>query len=349
LTLPNILSAALLQLIPEAGSLTNAKLFQLLVREKLLVPIFDGFDELCLHPNSDYSPAGLISELLELIGGSGARFLLTVRETFWEKYAANVPSDRIERADLVGFSNEQRQRFFRKRLLDPADRDIANRLSREIGGRLYQPHVQQQGLQAERASGVPLLLELVALYVDDNPTATFAPASQDPLGHLLEQVCERENERQKLGISAERQMAIFEDLLRDYPADITHADLTDYIAYHVEDVTVDRLARFESHAFFSPGRDVRPRFETLRVYFVARWLANRLQSAMEGDLDRSLTQILERNATGNSDVMDFLVQRFLSMDQNKAIAAISHASRMVRSRERWEGASSALFHLVVRS
>ncbi len=62
LTLPNILNHALLQMVPDAGSLTNAKIFQLLVREQLLVPIFDGFDELCLHPNSDYSPTGLLSE-----------------------------------------------------------------------------------------------------------------------------------------------------------------------------------------------------------------------------------------------------------------------------------------------
>src|SRR5262249_36834763 len=61
LTLPNILNAALLQLVPDAGSLTNSKTFQLLIREQLLVPIFDGFDELCLHPNSDYSPASVLT------------------------------------------------------------------------------------------------------------------------------------------------------------------------------------------------------------------------------------------------------------------------------------------------
>jgi Pentapeptide repeats (9 copies) len=143
-------------------------------------------------------------------------------------------------------------------------------------------------------------------------------------------------------------MAIFEDLFRDYPEDISHIDLKDYIEYHVPNVSLDTLTRFESHAFFTTGRDVRPRFETLRVYFVARWLASRLESTIGGDLDHALTQILERNATGNSDVLDFLVQRFAAMDTNKAIAAISHASKMVRVRDRWEGAASALFHLAQR-
>jgi hypothetical protein len=72
LTLPNVLNAALLQLIPEGGRLTNARLFQVLVREQLLIPIFDGFDELCSHPNSTYNPATLIAELVELVGDAGA-------------------------------------------------------------------------------------------------------------------------------------------------------------------------------------------------------------------------------------------------------------------------------------
>jgi hypothetical protein len=106
LNLPNVLNAALLQLIPEAGILTNAKTFQLLVREGLLVPIFDGFDELCLHPNSDYSPARLLNELMDLVGDTGARILITVRQTFWEKYEADVPGDRVEKIALRGFSND---------------------------------------------------------------------------------------------------------------------------------------------------------------------------------------------------------------------------------------------------
>jgi hypothetical protein len=53
-------------------------------------------------------------------------------------------------------------------------------------------------LQADRASGVPLLLELVALYVEDNPDASFAPPSQDPWGPLLQAMCEREQVRQQL-------------------------------------------------------------------------------------------------------------------------------------------------------
>jgi NACHT domain len=349
LTLPNILNAAILQLIPEAVGLTNQKLFQLLVRERLLIPIFDGFDELCLHPNSHYNPTTLITELLELVGDTGARIFITTRETFWETYGIGNAGGKIRRINLQGFSNDQRMRFFKKRLKSTEERDIANRVAREVGERIYENEVGRKELQAERASGVPLLLELVALYVDGNPSATFAPASRDPLGPLLERMCERENVRQQLNISAESQMQIFEELFRDSSDDISRSDLAFYVQYTEPDVTKDILLRFESHAFFSPGNDVRARFESLKVYFIARWLANRLENAIEkASTESSITELLEKSASGDTDVFDFLVDRFLSMERTTARAAITHALQMTRPRPRSDGAISALFHLAQR-
>jgi hypothetical protein len=178
-------------------------------------------------------------------------------------------------------------------------------VAREIGVRLYESHFAREATHAERASGVPLLLELIAIYVDGNADATFNPTSKDPIGPLLEAVCRRENERQKLGIPADKQMLIFEELFRDFQDDITRSDLAVYVEFNVSDVSKGALDRFESHAFFSPGikDNVCARFETLKVYFVARWLANRLKNA---DRDEMIAKILERNASGDTDVLDFL-------------------------------------------
>lgn len=349
LSLPNVLNAALLQSIPDAVRLTNTKLFQLLVREQLLVPIFDGFDELCLHPHTSYTPTALLGDLLHLVGDTGAKILVTTRETFWETYGAKGLPRRIERLDLRGFSNDQRKRFFVKRLPRADERDTAFRLTREVGERLYEGIVNRSESQSERLSGVPLLLELVALYVEGNPDATFAPTTQDPLGPLLVGVCERENVRQQLQIGADKQMRIFEELFRDYSDDILRTDLAMYVQEFAPGTTQDALARFESHAFFSPGQDVRPRFESLRVYFVARWLANRLEQAIqEPDAVKQASPYLEKNASGNTDVFDFLVQRFAAMEISKAEAAIGHARKMLLAQPRAEGAISALFHLAQR-
>jgi hypothetical protein len=152
-----------------------------------------------------------------------------------------------------------------------------------------------------------------------------------------------------LDIGAPKQMAIFEGLFRDYSDDIPRSDLAMYVEDTVPNVTKDALARFESHAFFSPGRDVRARFESLKIYFVARWLANRLEAAVSGSPPEGrIVELLEKNASGNTDVFDFLLDRFATMQEPKIRAAISHALGMVRARSDWEAPSSALFHLAQR-
>jgi hypothetical protein len=162
-------------------------------------------------------------------------------------------------------------------------------------------------------------------------------------------MCERENVRQQLSISAARQMHIFEELFRDSPDDISKSDLAFYVQYTVPDVTKDVLLRFESHAFFSPGKDVRARFESLKVYFIARWLANRLEEAIEKPVsESSIAELLEKSASGDTDVFDFLVDRFYAMERKTARAALTHAIQMARARSRSDGAVSALFHLAQR-
>ncbi len=337
LTLPNILSAALLKMIPGATQLADPKVFQLLTREKILVPIFDGFDELSLHPNPNFSAATLLTELLGLVGGAEVKVLVTVREAFWEKHVNGIPESStkmIQRFDLQGFSNKQGKRFFHKRLKNQEERDIANRLSSEMGSKLYERAVERPHMHADRASGVPLMLELIALYVDGNSTATFAPQSQDPLGPLLEAVCERENARQKLGISSQKQMLIFEKVFRDYQDDIPREELALYVEDFVPEVTKDKIDRFESHAFLSTTAQNRvvPRFETLRVYFVARWLANQLEGAVDHEIGREATRLLASHASGSSNIFEFLVERFANDSREKVYESISHACRMVSRR-----------------
>lgn len=353
LTLPNVLNAALLQMLPGATHLTNPKVFQLLIREQILVPIFDGFDELSLHPSATFSAFSLLSELLDLVGDADAKVLVTVRETFWENHLTgsyDANGQRLRRHDLQGFSNQQRKRFFQKRLKKAEERDVASRLSGEIGKRLYEGAIDRPEMQRDRADGIPLMLELIALYVEDNTKATPFPLSQDPLGHLLEAICEREDVRQKLDINSQKQMLIFENIFRDYAEEIPKEYLALYVEEFAPEVTQDTISRFESHALLSTvgPAGLIPRFETLRVYFVARWLANQLEGTVEKDISSAATELLSMHAAGSSDIFDHLVDRFAGDPKEKTQACIFHAVRMVRARANWEGASSAIFHLCQR-
>ena len=340
-------------MIPGGLHLTKPEVFQALVREQILIPIFDGLDELLLDHRASSSIESLLSELLELVRDTEARVLITVREAFWKKHEARVPpssTELIRCLNLEGFSNDQRQKFFRKRLKLPQEWDIANRLSSVIGKTLYAGAVARPEKEADRASGIPHMLELIALYVDGNPDAHFAPQSQDPLGPLLELICERENVRQKLGIDSKKQMSIFENVFRDYADEIPREEISLYVDELVPGVSNDVVERFESHAFLATSSTdvVVPRFETLRVYFIARWLSNELEMAVTKGISSDVTKVLSSQYSGSSDVLDYLVDRFTVDDQSRVLAYVSHACKMAASRSNWEGSSSALFHLCQR-
>src|SRR5689334_3832173 len=166
-----------------------------------------------------------------------------------------------------------------------------------MGGSIY-PEVSREPLQRARANGVPLILELIAIFLDGNPNATFVPDSQDSLGPLLEKICAREVVRQQLQLSADVQLQILEELFRDYPDDISEDTLRMYVELYAPDITPDALARFESHALLSQGKPLKPRFEVLKVYFVTRWLAYSLtqQTITEGDRSRVARFLADNSA-----------------------------------------------------
>ncbi len=118
--------------------LSNKIVFETLVREGLLYIIFDGFDELCLHPNFSEQPSEVVAQFIQDLAneeaGNNARILLTTRENYWNSLKDSMPMGQIDAFRLLGFSNDQRQEYFAKRLADPAKRDNARRLASDLGG-----------------------------------------------------------------------------------------------------------------------------------------------------------------------------------------------------------------------
>lgn len=117
-----------------------------MVREGLFVIIFDGFDELCLHPQFSGGPDETINELVSYIYGSdndkSARILLTAREAYWNSIIDDLNHRNLKTYRLLGFSNSQKQEYFRAYYRDRSNGsvkiDTAMRISREVGGRLFQ-------------------------------------------------------------------------------------------------------------------------------------------------------------------------------------------------------------------
>lgn len=339
-----------------AGLLSNDIALRVLIREGLLVVIFDGFDELCLNPLSPYRPSDIIADLAETCGSdegpTNARVLLTTRETFWNSFSGEVDTSTTRQFKLCGFSNSQRKAYFTNRLKKQPERDTALRIASQVGGGIYTESLREPQNE-DRPSGVPFLLDMIAHFVEDNPGAEINPYKADPLAPLLEAMCKREDTRHSLDISPAKQMLLFEELFREHNQEITLDDIRLYLEVICEVTDPVVVNSFTSHSFIvrtAPDRFA-PRYEVLRIYFIARFLANGLRQ-MRGQTDRQkIATILAESPSGRTQLVDWLMGQLNALDQDTIVAALHHAHDIVCDPDNathFDQSSMALFNIVGR-
>ena len=344
--------------------LTNNTALKILIRERLFVVMFDGFDELCIHPDRALSPKSIIEDLIDLVTPDDdeemipARILLTARRTFWDSIKDDVDSSKIDVFRIKGFDNAKRKEYFQRRLSDQKERDLAYRLSRQISGGIYE-RIPTEGSNEDRPSGVPFILDLIAHYVQDNSEISVNPYMTDPFANLLTDVCQRENTRQSLGIAPADQFKFFEELFLSHPTGVSLDDLQAYLEIFCSvppDAVRDVTKRFSNHVFLmraaSPdGRDnFEPRYEVIKVYFLARFLASGLNRAAASEAPRIL-KLLAENSAGETQVLDFLYQQLQRLNESQIMEAVHHALKIVRDSQDGNtkiNSKRALFHLVQR-
>ena len=338
---------------------------QLLVSESIVVVIFDGFDELCVHPELSFNPSDIIKDLANLTISRDdnetkyqPRILLTARRTFWESIKGDIDDREIENVFRIrGFNNDRRKIYFRKRLKDPTDRDFAFRLSRQISGGIYEG-VATEGPNEDKPSGVPFILDIIARYAEDHEIhgVQIGPYSTDPFFRLLQDVCSRENQRQNLRINADMQFNIFEELFLAYPNGISIDDLTDVLdVISGVSITPDVVRRFSNHVFLVPSDGTIDRFEArydvVKIYFLARFISTRLDDArkLESEAER-IIRLLAGSSTGRTQLLDFLEVALRELDTRGLLReAIQHALKMIhtyRDTKARIDSGKALFHLV---
>ena len=341
--------------------LSNNTALRVLIQEGIFVVIFDGFDELCINPASGYNPQDIIDELISVLTPEDdvfqARILLTARKTFWQSISDDVDDEKVEIFNLKPFDNEQRKKYFYSRLSLPMERDIALRISKQISGGLYVT-VETEGLNENKLSGVPFILDLIAQYVQDNSDVDTNPYEGDHLAKLLKDICKRENKRQSLDISPSEQLILFEELFRDFQKNISIENLKLYLEIICDVSSVDVIQRFTNHVFLvrTGPETYSPRYEVLRVYFVARFIANGLVELFKKGVtsDKSkrkdIIEKLAENSSGKTQVMDWLVLQLNNLEESILIEAIWQAIDIINEKEKDEvrtNAALALFHLII--
>lgn len=334
--------------------LSNDTALRVLIREGLFVVIFDGFDELCVTPTAALRPRDVISNLLELVTPEDeearARIMVTSRRTYWDSLKDSIDTTSLDTFRLKGFDNKQRKRYFAARLPDQAERDTALRLAREISGGIYDA-LDLEDTNEDRPSGVPFILDLVARYVHDNPDVGVNPYKADPFGGLLADVCRRENHRHSFEIDASAQLELFEELFREYPNTVTLDELRFYLECIGGVSDEKRVTSFTNHVFLQRiDKDIfAPRYEVLRVYFIARFLAAGLAQTAGKAPRAKIAKLLAMNSTGKTQVFDWLLRQFKQLQSEHLLYAIHHALDIIadsENREYQRASGIALFHLV---
>ena len=342
-TLDTLWDIAIARRLENCNSLrSNQSALRVLMQEGLLVIIFDGFDELASASGDSNRPQEIIQELQNLFTPEDedvrAKVILTSRTTYWKSIEPAISEiGPIEVFQLNGFNNEQRKAYFDTRLERPADRDVAMRLARQVSGPLIPDKnhdLEVESQNKDRLSGTPFVLALIAHYVEDNGSDDINPYDADPLEPLLLGVCRRENKRQVLGISPETQLSIFEEVFRMGGNSINQKDL-DFIlqVYDILDPGVRH--RFTNHFFLQRNTTdtLAARFEVLKVYFVARFLARGLQKLYSATPEREIASTLSQHFLGQSQVIEWLVWQLKELPSERRLLAIMHAYDIISSPE----------------
>lgn len=353
--LKTIIERAIAKRYVHAARLTSSEdALRALFRSGVFVLIFDGFDELCVHPGSTVSPKQILEELAELSKiedeGFQSRILVTTRESYWQSIQTEVDSSQLEIFKIRGFDNEKKKTYFQKRLKSAAARDLALRLAKQISGAMF-GRVTPEAETSDRPSGVPFILDLIARYIEDNGEAQpLNPYEADPLGTLLEGICRRENLRQRLGIDPYKQLELFEELFREYEDKITHGDLATFAEVLCNVRDKDTLARLTNHVFFTNAGPqlLAARYEVLRVYFVARFLSKGLLQAESEASRAKIARLLAAQSAGRTQVIEWLVDQLRRQSRDRLLDAVQKAHEIVLEQadvgER-QSAQIALTHL----
>jgi NACHT domain len=335
----------------------NKSAIKVLMQEGLLVIIFDGFDELATSTLGRNSAKEMLEELEALLIQDNekqkVKILLTTRTSYWEglKLESEV-SKNITEFKLNGFDNEQRKSYFRKRFTDQVKIDTALRLSKEVNSAIYKSSQinNVDELNSDRLNGTPFVLSLIAQFLqyEDN----LNPYGFDPLEPILLGIFKRENIRQELNINPEIQLQIFEEIAR-LPGTYYKINDIDMILtiYGVDDIDVKQ--RFIHHFLFN-NRDedyLSIRYEILKIYFIARFLASGLINYSNKTPQREVANVLAESMLQDSQVLDWVANQFLQLDFSALIKSISNAFAIINRPENHvnkQTTSSSLFALIMK-
>jgi hypothetical protein len=322
-------------------------LFEHLLRRGYLAFIFDGFDELCSHRQSAFTPRSVLDELCVLASASSAKIMVTTRTMFWEgAVGASYQGARI--LDLAPFNKQQAYGYFDNVFKnDPKKRDQARGLYSEL---IKSNRPPTPGGARVQFFNQPICVQMIGRCVEKDIGDTFEFEEGKSLVYqFLRQICERERRRQGLMTAPDIQLAALEQ--------VASAELS--TAGAVFDLRWCEAAGFDSrdiprlvdHPLLSTSDagDGQHRFcfryDFLPEFFRARYLVSCMRnlSVTLVNRDARAWDLMASEANGKGNILEHMLPLMETKDLSLVAGCYAAASSLLGKGPR---AKSFLFHLI---
>ena len=314
----------------------SEELFEHCLKNGNLVFIFDGFDELCGHRNSQFNPNDILQKLSDISKESNAKIILTTRTLYWES-EINEPSDNIDILKIAPFNTQQAKGYFQKFFKKEASmRDRATHLYKQ----LIESNIPlTPGGARVQFVNLPLCVGMIAEYVNIGGTGDLTPQSgKGIIRDVLYQICDREKKRQSLITKAEDQLNAFEVISVDqFEMPMPEFDIELLSIAGFDETDIPRLT---SHPLITTDdRNIYSfNYEFLPQYLRAFYLSNIILSGKSSDRT-DIWRIMCREANGKGHLFEHMLP-LVSIDNIDSIKACVDNIPV-----EFKDATSFLFHL----
>lgn len=284
----------------------SKELFDHMLQQGLICFIFDGFDELCSHRHFTFRASTVLDELAGIARESEARLILTTRTLYWNSEIAQCPPN-VETVDLAPFNTQQAKGYFSKYFADNRKfQDRAFSLYKALQKRIQPPTVNESHASRAHFANLPLCVAMVAECVKLGAVNEESFQFEQGIVHgFLRQICEREQERQKLRANADLQLLAFEEVTMETP----EKQMPDFDLELLEQVGLEPedVKKMISHPLLQKSPDERYRFsyDFLPHYFKARHLASCLHY-VPAALEARTLKLMSTEANGKGFLFDYI-------------------------------------------
>jgi hypothetical protein len=324
----------------------SRSLFEHLLRQGYLAFLFDGFDELCTHRHSAFTPREVLDELLGLAKESLAKIMITTRTLFWEA-AMGSDCEGIRVLDLASFNKQQAFGYFDNVFKkSPARQRRAEALYSRLTS--HNKPLTTGGSRAQFFNH-PVCVSMIAECVERGiEEAIEFQDNKSLLYQLLWQLCERERGRQALVTLPDLQLAAFEQVA----VAENNPNSEGFEIEYCEAAGFDRrdVSKLIDHPLLSSGastdghRLYRFRYDFLPEFLRARFLVGCIRN-FSGSLLQPANQaweIMAQEASGKGTILEHMLPMLEPKDLAFIGASFATATRISGKAER---SKSFLFHL----